>query len=222
MYRMSILTLLAPEPLRSKLDIPRCTLLALVHDMGESLVGDITPMDRVSKPEKHRREAEAIGFLTTGIRRHHQSNSVEEVSRGVEVDGVEDSSAQHSPSGANNGPSLPLSHGLLGPETGCEAAGEMLRSAWDEYEADKTLEAHFVHDVDKLELVLQMMEYERRGNGKVDLGEFVRVAEGLKLEEMKVWCREVLREREQFWTERGKEGVTGRDVAKRILSETGR
>ncbi|KAI4163287.1 MAG: hypothetical protein LQ342_003022 [Letrouitia transgressa] len=222
MYRMSILTLLAPEPLRSKLDVPRCTLLALVHDMGESLVGDITPMDRVPKPEKHRREAEAMGFLTTGIRRHHQSKSVEEAPRGAEVDGVDGSSSQLPPSEANNGHSFPLSHGLLGAGTGCEVAGEMLRSAWDEYEADETLEAHFVHDVDKLELVLQMMEYERRGNGKVDLGEFVWVAEGLRLEEMKAWCREVLREREQFWIERGKEGVTGRDVAKRVLSEEGR
>ncbi|KAL9607021.1 MAG: hypothetical protein Q9167_008023, partial [Letrouitia subvulpina] len=221
MYRMSILTLLAPEPLRSKLDIPRCTLLALVHDMGESLVGDITPMDRVSKPEKHRREAEAMGFLTTGIRPHH-SKSVEEARPAPEVDGVEGRSSQLAGSEANNGPSFPLSHGLLGTGTGCEGAGEMLRSAWDEYEADETLEAHFVHDVDKLELMLQMMEYERRGNGEVDLGEFLRVVQGVKLEEMKVWCREVLREREQFWKERGKEGVTGRDVAERVLSEEGR
>jgi putative hydrolase of HD superfamily len=30
--------------------------IALVHDMAESIVGDIAPMDKVSKEEKHRRE----------------------------------------------------------------------------------------------------------------------------------------------------------------------
>jgi len=30
--------------------------LALVHDMAECIVGDIAPMDNVSKAEKHRRE----------------------------------------------------------------------------------------------------------------------------------------------------------------------
>ena len=30
--------------------------IALVHDMAESIVGDIAPMDNVSKEEKHRRE----------------------------------------------------------------------------------------------------------------------------------------------------------------------
>ena len=35
----------------------RCIRMALVHDLAESLVGDITPNDGVSKEEKYRREA---------------------------------------------------------------------------------------------------------------------------------------------------------------------
>ncbi|KAI4139560.1 MAG: hypothetical protein L6R39_006230 [Caloplaca ligustica] len=151
---MSILTLLCPSPLRSRLDIPRATLLALVHDMAESIVGDITPQDGVTKPEKSRRERTTMDFLTDR---------------------------------------------LLSPATGCAEAGRQIREAWEEYEAGETLESRFVHDVDKLELVLQMMEYERGGKGEVDLGEFVHVAGGIRLEEMKAWCSEVLRERVEFW-----------------------
>ncbi|KAL8993752.1 MAG: hypothetical protein Q9188_007245 [Gyalolechia gomerana] len=92
-----------------------------------------------------------------------------------------------------------LTNSLLGQSTGCADAGREIQEAWEEYEAGVTLESIFVHDVDKLELVLQMMEYERRGEGKVDLGEFTRAAEGIQLVEMKGWCREVFREREEFW-----------------------
>ncbi|KAL8856547.1 MAG: hypothetical protein Q9178_006862 [Gyalolechia marmorata] len=172
MYRMSILTVLCPSPLRQKLDIPRCTLLALCHDMAESLVGDITPVDGVSKTEKRRREGDTMSYLTGK---------------------------------------------LLGPSTGCAEAGTLLREAWEEYEASTTPEAKFVHDIDKLELLIQMMEYERRGEGRVDLGEFLWVAEGIKMKEMKAWCSEVLREREEYWNGVGKV-PGGVDIAKTLLA----
>ncbi|KAL8903294.1 MAG: hypothetical protein Q9171_007455 [Xanthocarpia ochracea] len=172
MYRMSILTVLCPSSLRQKLDIPRCTLLALCHDMAESLVGDITPVDGVSKAEKRRREGDTMGYLTRK---------------------------------------------LLGPSTGCAEAGTLLREAWEEYEASTTPEAKFVHDIDKLELLIQMMEYERRGEGRVDLAEFLWVAEGIEMEEMKAWCSEVLREREEYWKGVGKV-PGGVDIAKTILA----
>lgn len=34
----------------------RCIRMALVHDLAESIVGDITPHNGVSKDEKYRRE----------------------------------------------------------------------------------------------------------------------------------------------------------------------
>ncbi|KAL8986710.1 MAG: hypothetical protein Q9177_004020 [Variospora cf. flavescens] len=156
---MSILTLLAPLPLRHSLNIPHCTFLALVHDMAESLVGDLTPLDNVPKPEKSRRERTTMTFLTSSL--------------------------------------------LAAPSTNVGDAGAQINAAWEEYEAADTLESKFVHDVDKLELLLQMVEYERRGEGSVDLGEFVHVAKGIQLGEMKVWCREVLRERRAFWEGKG-------------------
>lgn len=152
MYRMSVLTMLAPPSLSARLNVPHCTKMALVHDMAESLVGDITPVDGVTKAEKSRREALAMDYLTRS---------------------------------------------LLGNVPGGE--GQRLKEIWEEYEASETLEAKFVHDIDKMELVLQMMEYERAHEGRIDLTEFTWVAQRMVLPEVRQWCDEVLQEREAFW-----------------------
>lgn len=47
MYRMSIIAMLCPP--EENIEKDRCVKLALIHDMAEALVGDITPPDRVSK-----------------------------------------------------------------------------------------------------------------------------------------------------------------------------
>ncbi|MBT8487027.1 MAG: HD domain-containing protein [Phycisphaerales bacterium] len=44
-------------------DVGRCVELALIHDLAESLVGDITPHDGISRDEKYAAEAEAIAEL---------------------------------------------------------------------------------------------------------------------------------------------------------------
>lgn len=77
--------------------------------------------------------------------------------------------------------------------------GEEMRAIWQEYEDSQTLDSHFVHDVDKMELLLQMMEYERRGEGKIDLGEFAYVSRKMTLPETRAWADELIAEREKFW-----------------------
>jgi putative hydrolase of HD superfamily len=57
MYRMGIMAILFAD---SSLDRERMVKLALVHDMGEAIVGDITPHCGVSNEEKYRREHEAM------------------------------------------------------------------------------------------------------------------------------------------------------------------
>ena len=122
-------------------------------------MGDITPVDPVTKGEKSRREAETMEYLSREL-------------LGVWGGGVQ---------------------------------GEGIREIWEEYEEGRTLESVFVHDVDKLELLLQMVEYERmRKEEGYDFGEFAHVARKIQLEEVKVWAREVLREREEFWKGSGK------------------
>ncbi|MCJ1286722.1 hypothetical protein MMC26_006068 [Xylographa opegraphella] len=145
--------------------------MALIHDMAESLVGDITPVDGVSKDEKNRRETVSMDYLTT--------------------------------------------HLLGKVERGGKEAGVEMREIWQEYEDNITMEAKFVHDVDKLELVLQMVEYEKR-KGKLDLGEFAWVAQRIVLAEVREWCSEVLKEREQYWKDLRIEAC-GLDIGKAVM-----
>lgn len=152
MYRMSLISMFAPEALRPRLDLYKCMRMALIHDMAELLVGDITPVDGVPKPEKSRREASTMDYLTKTL--------------------------------------------LTGPH---KTTADELRAIWQEYEDSETLDSTFVHDVDKLELLLQMIEYEKAGKGRLDLGEFARVPRKIVLPEMKAWADELVKEREAFW-----------------------
>ena len=155
MYRMSLITMFAPPSLH--VDVAHCTKMALIHDMAEALVGDITPVDGVPKHEKNRRESTTMDYLTKTL--------LGRVNGGLTAEGI--------------------------------------RSIWQEYEDGKTKESIFVHDVDKLELLLQMVEYERANEHRLDLGEFSWVASRIELDEMKIWSDEILKEREVFWV--GKE-----------------
>lgn len=63
MYRMAVMSLLLPTI--SEEAKVRCMKLALVHDLAESVVGDLTEFDGVPKSEKRRRETEAMLYLTS-------------------------------------------------------------------------------------------------------------------------------------------------------------
>lgn len=91
-------------------DRDRCVKIALVHDIAEAIVGDITPSDGVPKEEKNRRESEALNHMCE----------------------------------------------VLGDE---ERAKE-IHELWTEYENNSTLEAKVVKDLDKVEMILQALEYE--------------------------------------------------------------
>ena len=153
MYRMSLIVMLAPPSLSSKINITRCMKMALVHDMAEALVGDITPMDGIKRDEKNRRESITMDYFTDS---------------------------------------------LLGKVNG-GITGREIKDIWHEYEDGETLESKFVRDVDKIELILQMLDYERAHEHMLDLGDFSWVASKIELPEVKEWEAEVLREREEFW-----------------------
>ncbi|KAL4783082.1 HD domain-containing protein [Aspergillus varians] len=161
MYRMSVMTMLAPPSLASRLNLQHCMKMALIHDMAESLVGDITPVDPITKTEKARREAAVMEYIAKSLL------------RGV-------------PSGM--------------------LAGDDILAVFNEYEANETLEAQFVHDVDKMELLLQMVEYER--SYEIDLTEFLNVAKRIQLPEIQEWAATVLQEREALWKTRQQESAS--------------
>jgi putative hydrolase of HD superfamily len=143
----------APPSLAARLDIQRCIKMALIHDMAEALVGDITPVDGVAKGEKNRRESTTMDYFVNK---------------------------------------------LLGKVNG-GVTGQEIRAIWQEYEDAMTEESKFVHDVDKIELILQMVEYEREHECKLDLGEFSWVSTRIELAEVKEWGNTVLKEREDLW-----------------------
>lgn len=69
MYRMAMMGfLLGP---REGLDSTRCIKLALVHDLGESVVGDLVvegpKQDRVTRAEKEQMERKAINEICAGV-----------------------------------------------------------------------------------------------------------------------------------------------------------
>jgi putative hydrolase of HD superfamily len=150
---MAMMTMFAPS---LGLDTNKCIKMSLIHDLAESLVGDITPADGVPKTEKNRRETIVIKYLTEEL-------------LGTVYDG---------------------------------SVGREMLAIWQEFEDSKTPESQFTQDVDKLELLLQMMEYERRGDGMINLQEFTYVTTKLQLEETKPWANEILKERDEFWRDR--------------------
>ncbi|KAF8220190.1 hypothetical protein L208DRAFT_1426925 [Tricholoma matsutake] len=57
MYRMAMLAMCSSDP---ELDISKCVMMCIVHDLAEAHVGDIAPSEGISKAEKTRRESEAM------------------------------------------------------------------------------------------------------------------------------------------------------------------
>jgi putative hydrolase of HD superfamily len=62
-HRVALLALVLAPRAAPPLDVGRCVAMALVHDLAEALVGDITPYDGVPGDEKRRREAAAMREL---------------------------------------------------------------------------------------------------------------------------------------------------------------
>jgi len=129
-------------------DANRCIQIALVHDLAEATVGDITPHCGVSDATKHELELQAITSMTSQLR------------LGVEADNSNNNNT------ANDGES---SSSML-PSTS-QVGGQILE-LWKEYEAGETPEAKLVKDMDKLEMILQALEYEADGKNEDSLDGF--------------------------------------------------
>jgi putative hydrolases of HD superfamily len=81
----------------------------------------------------------------------------------------------------------------------------VLQELFDEYEDGTSTEAILVKDVDKYELLVQAVEYERdtiqRGEkleGLRDLSQFYGVSEGIRSEIVKKWAEDVMKERDEL------------------------
>ncbi|ONI31244.1 hypothetical protein PRUPE_1G301100 [Prunus persica] len=108
MYRMALMSLIAGDV--PGLNRERCIKIAIVHDIAEAIVGDITPADGIPKAEKSRREQAALNEMC-----------------------------------------IVLGGGMRAEE---------IKELWAEYENNSSLEANLVKDFDKVEMILQALEYE--------------------------------------------------------------
>ena len=85
-------------------------------------------------------------------------------------------------------------------------SAETLQALFDEYEAGTSGEALLVKDIDKYELLLQTVEYEKdaieRGEkmeGVKDLTMFYGNQNGITTELVKAWAADIIKERESLW-----------------------
>ncbi|XP_010681364.2 uncharacterized protein LOC104896323 [Beta vulgaris subsp. vulgaris] len=150
MYRMSLMGLIVG-------DIPgvnreRCIKIAIVHDIAEAIVGDITPSDGIPKEEKSRREQAALNEM-------------------CEV----------------------LGGGMRADE---------IKELWAEYENNSSLEANLVKDFDKVEMILQALEYETE-HGMVLDEFFLSTAGKFQTEIGKSWAAEVISRRKSTLASKG-------------------
>ncbi|KAM0827123.1 hypothetical protein ACQ4PT_068403 [Festuca glaucescens] len=138
MYRMALMALIADD--LPAVNRERCIKIAIVHDIAEAIVGDITPSDGIPKAEKSRREQEALDEM-------------------CEVLG--------------GGPTA-----------------EEIKELWEEYENNSSVEANIIKDFDKVEMILQALEYEKE-HGKVLDEFFLSTAGKFQTEIGKSWAAEV-------------------------------
>ncbi|XP_021275732.1 HD domain-containing protein 2 [Herrania umbratica] len=144
MYRMGLMALIASDI--SGIDRDKCVKMAIVHDIAEAIVGDITPADGISKAEKSQREREAMDHMCKLLGGGSRAKEIEEL--------------------------------------------------WMEYEENSSSEAKIVKDFDKVEMILQALEYENEQG--VDLDEFFQSTAGkFQTDVGKAWASEIASRRKQ-------------------------
>ncbi|XP_065849708.1 uncharacterized protein [Euphorbia lathyris] len=144
MYRMGLMALIAPDI--PGIDRDKCVKMAIVHDIAEAIVGDITPSCGISKAEKSRQEREALDHMCE----------------------------------------------LLGGGPRAEEISQL----WMEYEENSSPEAKIVKDFDKVEMILQALEYENEQER--DLDEFFQSTAGkFQTDVGKAWALEITSRRKR-------------------------
>ena len=179
----------------------RCIKLALVHDVAESIVGDITPHCGVSDADKHAMEAAAV-------------QQIQQMLGGASLAGERAALGRPRADPPRGGAHARPAHAR---------AGDEIAELWNEYEQAQTEEARLVKDFDKvgvqgrwpsvcagrpaadtspsacpppaqLEMILQAHEYESQ-QGMV-LQEFFDSTQGKWRTELgRSWAEEIYRRR---------------------------
>ncbi|KAG7347768.1 HD superfamily hydrolase [Nitzschia inconspicua] len=166
-WRITVMAMVAASSDNgNKYDINKCIKMALVHDLAEATVGDITPYCGITDDDKHAQELVAMTELTSKL--------------------------------TNLGLSANPSNG----ERNNNMVGAEILDLWKEYEIGETAEAKLVKDMDKLEMILQALEYEQDGkNGKSLDGFFDGTRGKWKTPIGEAWGKEIESRRRQTMAE---------------------
>ncbi|SMN18980.1 similar to Saccharomyces cerevisiae YGL101W Putative protein of unknown function [Maudiozyma saulgeensis] len=78
-------------------------------------------------------------------------------------------------------------------------AADDILAAWHEYEDQTTIEAKYVKDLDKFEMLVQCFEYERMYEGKKDLSQFYGCLNEITTDEVSEWATDLMQERSQYF-----------------------
>jgi len=167
---MSLICLLAP----AHIDAKHAVNIAIVHDLAEAIVGDITPHHKITKIEKNRREKETMEYIATYL-----------------LGGI-----QYPQSGVLQGDGKERSDTATTENRGAE-----IMRFWQEYEDAETPTSKFVHDVDKFEMLLQMDEYEKEQG--LLLEDFANDFKKIQDPTVKSWALDLLDNRSKRLTNTG-------------------
>jgi putative hydrolase of HD superfamily len=163
-WRITLMTTIAasasaststPSTVPSSVDPIKCIKMALVHDLAEATVGDITPHCGISDEDKHTRELIAMTELTNKLGRMMPTTTTT------------------TPTTEDDGSSSERNHKMTAlTSSTLTNIGQELLDLWMEYESGTTEEAKLVKDMDKLEMTLQALEYEQDGKNQKSLDGF--------------------------------------------------
>jgi putative hydrolase of HD superfamily len=75
-YRISLIVMFVPPSLSSKINIPYCLKMALIYNMAEALIRDITPINEVLKYKKNQWKETTIEYFIKGLLRKVNSGII--------------------------------------------------------------------------------------------------------------------------------------------------
>ncbi|KAI8378984.1 HD domain-containing protein [Blakeslea trispora] len=145
MHRMGVMAMLVNDP---SINREKCIKMAIVHDLAEAVVGDITPHAGVSKEDKFKMERDAMDSFKASLGHTETANEIVDL--------------------------------------------------WQEYEDASTPEALFVKDLDKFEMIVQALEYEKSDKKKLQ-GFFDSTRGKFQHPTVRDWAEALYKEREQVW-----------------------
>ncbi|KAJ1722067.1 hypothetical protein LPJ53_003474 [Coemansia erecta] len=92
MYRMGIMAMLVDDP---ALDRTKCIKMAIVHDLAEALVGDITPYDGISKEQKRMLEQSGMKQIVETLGNTAQAQEIAALWQEYEDDATDEAHLVH-------------------------------------------------------------------------------------------------------------------------------